>query len=203
MVFHLSYTLEARGDVAKLPIPKLCPQSFRCKCSGLEWQRDDMNVTRPDINHVVGDILTSSQHCLNMGPRCYSQNEGKLQSCWSVRISRIWFWHPPKLQLWFHIHSTEITSHISLPLSNGETEVNDQKKKFLFFFFLVLEKKRRNWMQNWPKKAQWTTDPERPFLCAVGRTTSGGRRLISQLITVSVHLSASIIFPSFSLHADK
>lgn len=102
-----------------------------------------MNVTRPDINHVVGDILTSSQHCLNTGTRCCSQNEGKPKSCWSARISRIWFWHSPKLQLWFHIYSTEITSRISLPLSNGEAEVNDQKKKFLFFCFWKKKKKKK------------------------------------------------------------
>lgn len=97
-----------------------------------QGQRDNMSVTPPDINHVVGDCLTSSQHCLNMERtatlrRNRNRNPADLPVFLQYDFDTL-----PNLSFAL-IQSAEITSRILLPVSNGETEVNDQKEVFCLF----------------------------------------------------------------------
>lgn len=110
---------------------------------------------------------------------------------WSDCISRIRLRHLPTLKLGLILFN-EIKSCILLPLSNGETEVNDQKEKLLLF---------------WKKKKGWKISKRQHnkqlilncfFSVQLAEPHQRGWQLVSQLMTVSVHWSASIIFPSFS-----
>lgn len=67
--------------------------------SVLAWGREGGKAW---ASHLQTLIVSLETLLLPTGTHCYSQKEQKPKSCRSACISRIRFWHPPKLRLWFN-----------------------------------------------------------------------------------------------------